>query len=177
MDNQLTDDGLNPFNEENFTPSLVTKPCRSMPMTLGQYNRLQGWDMPKDQDPETKGYLVKHPTNGLSNHPKFKEYITWVPEDLYESNHHTDGNLTYGDALVLIKSGERLMRAGWNGKNMFVQLQAGSFLTEIVNGVHVDMFLGDHTVLVNLNSKTSSVWVPSPTDHLAEDWSVFPEED
>lgn len=29
------------------------------PMTRGEYNRLRGWDVPKEENPDDAGYLVE----------------------------------------------------------------------------------------------------------------------
>ena len=47
------------------------------PMTLGEYNKLRGWELPADEDPETKGYYVKYPTT--------ESDCTWMPKALLES--------------------------------------------------------------------------------------------
>ncbi len=42
-------------------------------MTLGEYNEYKGWDIPKDQDPATKGMLVKYSD----------DYVSWCPEEFF----------------------------------------------------------------------------------------------
>lgn len=44
-------------------------------MSLGDYNDFKGWDIPVDQDPETKGYLVKYSD----------DYFSWCPEENFEN--------------------------------------------------------------------------------------------
>lgn len=89
----------------------------------------------------------------------------------------TDSNLTFSTALVFIKQGKRLQRAGWNGKGMFVFLVPGSTFkvnrapllgiypegTEIKYHAHIDMRTADGMVVP---------WLASQTDVLAEDWRV-----
>lgn len=175
--NQLTDFGYNPHNPSNFKSCVGGNIAAAMPMTMEQYNYLQNWTHPVDKDPKEKGYLILLHTSTGEKHPEFGCPITWVPESRFELEYRTEGNLTYSDALLLLKRGDRIMRSGWNGKNMFVELRAGFDTDEVVNGIRKLFVHGDYTVIVNLNNNTMSVWVPSPTDHLAEDWSVFTEED
>lgn len=47
------------------------------PMTRGNYNQYRGWTIPKDENPEDEGYLVKHNDN----------YINWIPKDDFERHH------------------------------------------------------------------------------------------
>lgn len=98
-------------------------------------------------------------------------------------------NKTFGEALAAVKSGHRISREGWNGKNMFVTLNKGSseFLPpvaagrkEYLEGIDTALFnLGDEgtvTRLPNLYLKSASgsnaTWAPSITDTLAEDWCI-----
>ena len=174
---QLTDFGLNPRNPDNFKPYIGTKEIEALPLTKEQYNYFRGYKNPVNEDPKEKGYLVQYLDGGKPNHPDIPNYVSWSPVHVFKEAYKTNGDLSYGAALVLLKKGERLMRHGWNGKQMFIQLMPGRDVSLIVNNTHLDVEHGKYTVIVNLNNNTMSVWVPSPTDHLAEDWSVFTEED
>lgn len=83
--------------------------------------------------------------------------------------------MNFSQALELIKEGKKLTRIGWNGKEMFVYLVAGSQFvvnraplnviypegTEITYNAHIDIKCADGNC---------SVWTPSMGDTLAEDW-------
>ena len=85
--------------------------------------------------------------------------------------------LSYGVALMHIKNGSLLARAGWNGKGMFIFLVPGSTFTvnrapllgifpegtAIRYRPHIDMFTADGEVVP---------WVCSQSDQLADDWMV-----
>ena len=85
--------------------------------------------------------------------------------------------MDFGQALVLLKSGFRMAREGWNGKEMFVFLVQGSTFTvnrapllgiydagtQVTYQAHVDMKTADDTVVP---------WLCSQSDMLAEDWTV-----
>lgn len=85
----------------------------------------------------------------------------------------------FGQALHYLKHGERVRRAGWNGKGMFIFLVQGSTFkvsrppllgiyeegTEIRYHAHVDMKTADGMVVP---------WLCSQTDMLAEDWELLP---
>ncbi len=87
-------------------------------------------------------------------------------------------NLSFSQALDLIKSGKRLQREGWNGKGMFVFLVPGSTFkvnrapllgiypegTEINYHGHIDMRTADGMIVP---------WLCSQTDMLASDWQVL----
>lgn len=86
-----------------------------------------------------------------------------------------NGNLTFSTALVLLKEGKRLQRAGWNGKGMWVVLVTSALAYgpgESIGLPHltpllpwVGMYTADHKFVP---------WLCSQTDMLAEDWQVVP---
>jgi hypothetical protein len=81
----------------------------------------------------------------------------------------------FGHALAVLKSGNRVARAGWNGKGMFLFLVPGSTFkvnrppllgiypegTEIEYHAHIDMKTAQGYVVP---------WLASQADMLAEDW-------
>ncbi|MFC6790612.1 DUF2829 domain-containing protein [Methylobacterium komagatae] len=110
--------------------------------------------------------------------------------DVFEANYApalADGGsgLSFGVALIALKAGERVCRAGWNGKGMWLALSGPLEGREIAfenfwskpcsefarrNG-------GSATVLPCINMKTASGeilmgWLASQTDMLADDWMV-----
>ena len=69
--------------------------------------------------------------------------------------------MDFGAALRALRSGQRVTRAGWNGKCMWLAVQvpdAGSKMT--LPYIYMSVVTGD---LVP--------WIASQTDILAEDWS------
>jgi len=85
--------------------------------------------------------------------------------------------MDFSQALLFIKAGNKVQRAGWNGKGMFIFLVPGSTFqvnrapllgiypegTTINYHSHVDMKTADDKVVP---------WLCSQTDMLAEDWQV-----
>lgn len=88
--------------------------------------------------------------------------------------------MDFGMALIALKRGECVARAGWNGKGMFLTLQPGSEVdgdnmqndgaknyysgSKCRIAPHIDMKAADGTYVVG--------WLASQTDMLAEDWEV-----
>ena len=152
-----------------------TKALNAKPMTRQAYNDLRGWEVPADENPADDGYLVEYSDGGKANHPNFAGYISWSPKDVFERAYRRSDNLTFGEALELLKAGKRVARAGWNGKGMFVFLVPGSNFkvnrppllgiypegTEINYRPHIDLKGADGSI---------STWAPSGSDALAEDW-------
>lgn len=72
--------------------------------------------------------------------------------------------MDFGEALKLLKRGDRVSRAGWNGKGQYIELQspdAGSKMT--LPYLYISTVQG---ALVP--------WLASQTDLLAEDWILVP---
>jgi hypothetical protein len=86
--------------------------------------------------------------------------------------------MNFSDALNAIKEGKRVSRSGWNGKNMFVFLVAGS--TFQVNREPLISILGEGTIVnyhghIDMRTADGMIvpWFASQTDLLAEDWGVL----
>lgn len=83
----------------------------------------------------------------------------------------------FGWAIKQMRHGEKVCRAGWNGKGMFLFLVPGSTFkvnrapllgiypegTEISYQPHIDMKTANNTVVP---------WLASQSDMLATDWEV-----
>lgn len=51
-----------------------TKLIKAKEMTLGEYNKYRGWQIPADEDPKKEGYLVQYSD----------DYCSWSPKDVFE---------------------------------------------------------------------------------------------
>jgi len=83
--------------------------------------------------------------------------------------------MDFGDALEAIKNGERVARAGWNGKDMFIFLVPGS--TFEVNrppllGIYPEGTKVEYHAHIDMKTAQGYVvpWLASQADLLAEDW-------
>lgn len=70
--------------------------------------------------------------------------------------------MSFGDALSALKSGVKVRRAGWNGKNMHLELQRPDANSKMTLP-YIFMFTAD---------KQQVPWLASQTDMLADDWQV-----
>jgi hypothetical protein len=77
-------------------------------------------------------------------------------------------NFSFSQALDLLKDGQRLQRAGWNGKGMY--------LFRVVQWTYVGRDEWGKEVLPFIAMKTADdkivPWLCSQTDMLANDWQV-----
>jgi hypothetical protein len=71
--------------------------------------------------------------------------------------------LNFSEALDVLKVGGKLVRNGWNGKNMFIQAQ---FPDE-----HSKMTI--EYLYIKGSKGQQAPWLPSQEDIFADDWEVL----
>ncbi len=90
------------------------------------------------------------------------------------------GKLDFGWALDQLREGHRMQRAGWNGKNMWIALQAGypdgiaiNANTARATGLPEGSMCRFLPYLIMCTADGAFVpWLASQTDLLAEDWNT-----
>lgn len=72
------------------TTYVGTKVVHAVPMTLGTYNKLRGWDVPHNEDPDREGYFLQY-ADGGEDRPVagFDGYVSWSPKDVFERTYNT----------------------------------------------------------------------------------------
>ena len=163
-----------------------TKRLRATPMTLGEYNALREWGMPGDENPQAKGYLVEYMDGGKPNVEGFDGYVSWSPADVFEKSYNcVNEGMSFGHALVMLVSGKKVARAGWNGKGMWLcaplcngtkQIPAAGIWGK-PNAEYAEQNGGTVTVMpyVTMKAADGSIvmgWLASQTDMFATDWVV-----
>lgn len=163
-----------------------TKLINAKPMTRAEYNAFRGWTVPADENPDDAGYLVEYVDGGKGNTDHYAGYVSWSPADVFDRAYRPCEGMTFGQALEALKAGQKVARAGWNGKGMWLSLSGDSAHTRYVDQ---DKFWSKHNsdfavqqggaarVLPCITMKTADDailmgWLASQTDMLAEDWRV-----
>lgn len=152
-----------------------TKIIRAKPMDRLAYNVLRGWTVPDDENPADEGYLVEYVDGGKANVPGFDGYISWSPKDVFERAYHPASQMSFGDALVALKAGQKVARTGWNGKDMWLSLSCDESRM-----VHADHFWSKNNLpsitmkTVNAHGRVAILmgWLASQTDMLSDDWQI-----
>jgi len=141
-----------------------TQQTEKLPLYIGQ--KLIS-AMPEKKDGK-EGYVVIY-SDG---------YKSWSPKDVFEKAYQPITKMSFAGALKALKDGNKVARAGWNGKGMFIFLVPGSTFkvnrapllgiypegTEIKYHSHIDMKTATGEIVP---------WLASQTDVLAEDWTVL----
>lgn len=106
-----------------------------------------------------------------SKDDKFPQFMT---AEEFEKICRSTEDMTFGDALVALKNGERVARKGWNGKNQYVELACCiSYVNReqlIVNVDHKN--IGNKALAFVGTSGVQLGWLASQADMLAEDWYI-----
>ena len=63
------------MENDNMKVYIGTKILKAEPMQLGEYNKVRGWEIPKDEDTMKEGYIVKYDN----------DYISWSPKEVFEA--------------------------------------------------------------------------------------------
>ena len=89
----------------------------------------------------------------------------------------------FGEAIQALKDGNKVARAGWNGKGMFLWLKYGTTIQaswchdEILKSLAEDnggSIEGLPTICMKTaDNKILTGWLASQTDMLSSDWVVF----
>jgi len=125
-------------------------------------------------EPTGEFYLTRH-KNGFQS---------WCPADVFEAGHHRveEDGFDFGRALSLMKEGQKVARAGWNGKGMFAYyVPAATYpASRNKNGTILGHFPDDmvpyrHYLSLKTAQDDVATWSPSTSDALAEDWFLYQE--
>lgn len=150
-----------------------TKLIRAQAMSRAEYNAYRGWALPADENGADEGYLVEYLDGGQSNHPNHVGYISWSPADVFDRAYRPTIGLSFGMAIEALKLGERVARAGWNGKGMWLWIPEP--LDEFCTKVFVcgdEAFRAAPWIGMKTADNKFVPWLASQTDMLAEDWQV-----
>jgi hypothetical protein len=84
-------------------------------------------------------------------------------------------NLNFGQALEAVKQNNRIARAGWNGKGMYLSLVlAGQWqVSKEVPGMSDPKLLTVPWIGMKTADDKFVPWLASQTDVLAEDWCIL----
>ena len=81
--------------------------------------------------------------------------------------------MNFEDALHEVKLGERVFRSGWNGKDMYVELQ-GADSRDVVNLPYLCLIYRP-CVVYPMGARVP--WLASQTDLLTDDWCLYIEKE
>ena len=155
-----------------------TKRINAKPMTRLEYNKFRGWELPDDENGDDAGMLVEYTDGGKGNTVEFKGYVSWSPLDVFNRAYTPIKGMTFGEALQAMKTGQKVCRAGWNGKGKFIFLASGS--TPKVNrptlpGIYPEDtgITGKSHIAIKTTDGRTIKWSASQSDILATDWMVY----
>ena len=134
-------------------------------MTRGEYNIFRGELIPPtNKNPNDDGYFIVYPDG----------YQTWCSKKQFEEANRVLDAMPFGHAIEAAKKGHKVARRGWNGKNMFVFIRAGRW----ISGVDTTSPMGGdfeslpHFCMRAADGKCVVGWLASQTDMLSDDWMI-----
>lgn len=122
-------------------------------------------------------YVIKEENNQFR--PCKPDIFAATYEEVFKEEGSSKTYLTFGDAIRLLKNGEKLTRPGWNGKGMFLYyVPANSYpaQTDVAKkefGENGLVPYGAYFAFKSAQGTIESGWKPSTMDMLAEDWQVI----
>lgn len=126
--------------------------------------------------PEWDGYWFKNQLTGIINVMLSNGNIVDTPYDDYRERkdwYVTDGSRDFGGAIRALKGGKKVVRKGWNGKNMWL-----SYLNPYLNDqftLHEKEIEGTFAPYIGMKTADNQYvpWLASQTDMLATDWFIL----
>lgn len=95
-------------------------------------------------------------------------------ENAFEKAYRETTGLSFGLAIEAAKMGKKIARAGWNGKNQYVELayciSYKNNAAEVVNVNHCN--IGNKAFAFVGTSGVQMGWLASQADMLADDWQI-----
>ena len=153
-----------------------TKEIKAIPMNRLEYNKLRGWEVPADENPNDEGYLVEY-VDSKKNHPNFDGYISWSPKNVFEATYQNiSEGVDFGSAIRFLKQHKRVARKGWNGKGMFLFYVYGHIIEKGFERMCVECkstsinFECLPAIFMKTADNKLVPWLASQTDVLAIDW-------
>lgn len=139
--------------------------------------RITAWPSNKEGK---DGYIVKYADG----------YTSWSPKDVFEAAYQPLTALSFGHAIVAMKAGNKVARAGWNGKGMWLYLvPANSYPAQteaakeywknkevphtfVDSDKSVPMVPYGAYIAMKTAQENVVPWLASQTDMLSDDWQV-----
>lgn len=165
-----------------------TKLIAAKPMNRAEYNLFRGWELPGEEDGSDDGYLVEYLDGGKPNVEGYAGYVSWSPKEQFENAYQPTDAMSFGHAIAAMKAGNKVTRAGWNGKGMWLYLvPANSYpaQTEAAkeywrerqpeqaeNSVSAIMVPYGAYIAMKTAQENVVPWLASQTDMLADDWQI-----
>jgi len=140
------------------------KAIEAEPMTLGDYNKYRGWQIPSNENPTDEGYLVKYDN----------AYETWSPKDVFEKAYHESSKMSFSEALYAARHfGVKISRSGWNGKKQYITVATHFEYDDSTGHNKVDHKTSHSAALVFHGTLGDQVgWLASQSDMLSDDWCI-----
>ncbi len=131
-------------------------------MSRGDYCRFQNIPIPEHDDPIAQGYLINLPGDEGT---EVDDFVEWLPKEIFEQifkNNNAQTDLTFSQALELLKKGARITRRGWETPDTWLFVHETEGDAESILEIIVTNLEGNH-----------ANWTPYYEDLFATDWAIL----
>lgn len=140
-------------------------PCLRIERSCGKFEYAEIGDIvPGISQHIEEGYRVQYDDG----------YLSWSPKAVFEAAYRETTGMPFGLAIEAAKKGKKIARAGWNGKNQYVELayciSYKNNAAEVVNVNHCN--IGNKAFAFVGTSGVQMGWLASQADMLADDWQI-----
>lgn len=80
--------------------------------------------------------------------------------------------LSFSEALIYLKTGKKIYREGWNGKDLYIIQVVGCNQALNFECLSNDIEMMPFFLLIDMNRKKANTWVPSISDLNSVDWMI-----
>ena len=118
---------------------------------------------------EEEGYAIIYEDN----------YRSWSPKEVFERAYQSIKNMSFGHAILAMKSNRKVARAGWNKNTFLFYVEPTNYPASVNSvGAMIDVYpyvMVPYQDYIAMFTKEGEVvpWTPSQTDILANDWRIL----
>lgn len=128
-----------------------TKIIEAQLLSRNDFARFKGNGVGGGED--QAGYKVVYPDG----------HISWSPKKAFEDAYRRTDAMNFGLAIEAMRKGHKVCRSGWNGKNMYLEIQTPDDNSKMTKSyIYICTVQGD---LVP--------WLASQADMLSDDWTIY----
>lgn len=145
-------------------------------MTLVEFIEQTGVDFPIERVIDGKGYLVEVLDGSPPNSTKHDNYIKWMPEGHDIGSSSPSKEMTFSDALTLLKKGNAVRHTSWP-EEVYIFKINGSNKVASAMGFGFGECMGEPTFRDTIFKKTEDnhliTWAVPQDEMLSNNWEVL----
>lgn len=94
-------------------------------------------------------------------------------ESIFEAEYEAAKNLSFSEALIMLKAGHHVRRSGWKPE-AYLTISSKQTCVPMNNGSNMRQFICMCNMYTESGGKLTYSWAPISPDMFADDWEVVP---